>query len=61
MRRLISTFVALLLVGGAVASCSDADQESCNNLSGSGKYVPVEENGNVYCENPWNGDRFLLR
>lgn len=43
----------------AVSACS-ADAESCQNLYG-GSYVPTDDGGNVYCENPANGDRYLLR
>ena len=43
-----------------MTSCNE-DQQSCNDMAGNGKYSPVHEDGKVYCENAFNGDRFLLR
>lgn len=59
-RRKMLVVAALFLLLGVVTGCSDPDQESCNNLYGGG-YLPKTEHGQVYCENPWNGNRYLLR
>lgn len=55
-------FVAATMLTLGVASLSgcNGDQEACDDIAGNGKYTPVKEDGNTYCENPWNGDRFLL-
>jgi len=58
-----SLVVAVLLVAsfGLSGCLDDKDQASCNNIAGNGKYSPVHDGGHVYCEDSWNGDRFLLR
>jgi hypothetical protein len=44
----------------SLSACNE-DQQACNDVAGNGNYSPVTEDGNVYCENAFNGDRFLLR
>lgn len=60
MRRNVSMVLLLVIALGSLTSCNE-DQESCNNLAGNGNYTPKTEDGKVYCENSFNGDRFLLR
>jgi hypothetical protein len=57
VRSQIVASAVLVLV--TLTGCNE-NQEACNNLAGNGNYSPVEEGGNVYCENAWSGDRFLL-
>jgi hypothetical protein len=60
-RQKLLAVASLLLALGIVSGCSeDPDQSACNDLYGGG-YLPKTEDGRVYCENPWNGNRYLLR